>query len=175
MSTTRNGYDVIEDADSPRLRLWRIPGTDRHLRLLDGPIGFLLVHLILWFHEVIQPIDRGVWDEWAWSVRPVRGTTDVPSEHGAGVAVDVNATLHPMGKGGTFTLRQQARIRARLTFYKGLIEWGGNFRTRKDEMHFQAARKPRAAFVRLARRLLDSPRGKRILAANPGARKVIAA
>src|SRR4051812_28143633 len=96
---SQNGYPVIETnrttGSLPRLRKWIIPGTDRHVFLRDGSVGFVLVHLALWFHNTIERLDRGVWDEWGWAVRPVRGQTTGYSNHAAGAAEDLNATLHP--------------------------------------------------------------------------------
>jgi hypothetical protein len=176
---SQNGYPVLQTNRTtgalPRLRKWIIPGTNRHVFLRDGSAGFLLVHLALWFHERIEPIDRGTWDDWGWAVRPIRGQTTGYSNHAAGCAVDLNATLHPRGVSlATFKkIGQVALIRARLLFYRGVIGWGGDYQHSPiDGMHFEI-RKNMTATERLARRLSTSPRGRQILAANPGAADVI--
>lgn len=176
MSTSQNGYPVLEvryDGPLPRLRRWVIPGTGRHLILRDGSAGFVLLHLALWLHETVERIDHGVWDEWGWASRPVRGSSTTTSNHASGTACDLNATLHPLGKRGTFSPAQAKRIRRRLRImYLGMVRWGGDYRIRADEMHFELVR-PLGSVERLARGLMRTKRGRRILAANPGAREVI--
>jgi hypothetical protein len=179
MATSANGYPVLFDTrttgELPRLRKWVIPGTNRHVFLRDGSVGFLLVHFALWWHERIARLDarNTVWDEWGWAVRPIRGKTSGYSNHASASAIDLDATLHPIGVSiyKTFTKVQIARIRLRMAFFRGTLAWGGEW-SRPDGMHVEIA-KPMFNVEKLARRLSTSPRGKRILAANPGAREVI--
>jgi hypothetical protein len=179
MSTTVNGWPVLDSRTTgplPRLRKWILPGTDRHFLLRDGSLGFILAHVILWFHETVERLDlaEDVWDEWGYAVRPVRGQTSGYSNHAGGVAADVNATRHPIGVdvARTFTAKQVALIRRRLRLYRGLVTWGGAW-SRPDGMHFEISRSTLGAAERLARVLMLTPRGRRILAANPGARAAI--
>ncbi|GAA4075799.1 M15 family metallopeptidase [Nocardioides kongjuensis] len=175
MSTSQNGYPALDGRVTgplPRLRVWRIPGTGRHLALRDGSTGFLLVHLAMWFDRKVEDIDAGVWDEWGYAFRPVRGYVAL-SNHASGTAMDLNATQHPLGRADTFSPAEEKLILSRVNgFYAGCIRWGGEYRGRPDEMHFEIDRGI-GACERKARALLDSPRGRKILAANPGARKVI--
>lgn len=166
------------DGPLPRLRLWVIPGAGRHLLLRDGAVGFLLIHLATWWHRYFHRLDapHEVWDEWGHADRPVRGTTDVWSEHAGGVAEDLDATRHPRGVPilRTFTYLATVRIRRRLRMYHGVLEWGGNFKRTPDGMHFEWARGvPLAEAERQARRLFGTKIGQDILRANPGARQVI--
>jgi len=73
----------------------------------------------------------------------VRGTTDKLSNHSSGTAIDLNATRHPLGKVGTFPNEKVPMIRALAKKY-GLI-WGGDYRNRKDEMHFEVGLTPAKA------------------------------
>lgn len=164
-----NGYPALTSAEC---HVWIIPGTKRHFRMARGPAGFVLAHLILWFHETVERLDAGEWDDWGWAWRPIRGSgsTEVLSNH-AGYAVDLNATQHPMGvpTSSTFTGKQQAVIRSRLKVpFRGVIRWGGDYVNRPDAMHFEIVGGARAV-ASVARVLRNSPRGRRILAANPGA------
>lgn len=174
---SQNGYPGFEstrfDGPLPRLRKWVIPGIDRHLILRDGSAGFVLVWFALWFHDKIERLDLGVWDEWGWAYRPVRGAT-VLSNHASATAADLNATRHPLGvpTDRTFTKVQQRRIRRRLWWLGGLIRWGGDYQTRPDAMHVELD-KPLAVAERWARKLIYTKRGRMILAANPGAREAI--
>lgn len=180
MATTANGHTVIMDTTTdgplPRLRKWYIPGTGRHLLLRDGAMGFILVHVALWFHEAIERLNLSgqPWDEWGHAVRPVRGQTAGYSNHAGGVAEDLNATLHPRGVPATrtFTPKQIKAIERRMRFYLGLVIWGGKWRT-PDGMHFEIAPTSLKRCEQLARVLMKTPRGRRILEANPGAKGVI--
>lgn len=185
-----NGWQLLGSGltgQLPRLRRWTVPTpgvpsrvvhhidadpTVRQLVLRDGSAGFLLVHLALWFHEKVERLDLGVWDEWGYAPRPIRSGT-VPSNHGSGTAMDLNATRHPfhVPTSRTFTTKQVRAIKLRLRLYGGLIDWGGAWRVEnQDAMHFELAPgSSLAAVERRARLLTHSPRGKRVLAANPGA------
>lgn len=175
MSKSQNGYPALNGRVTgplPRLRVWRIPGADRTLTLRDGSTGFLLIHLAMWFDKKVEDIDAGIWDEWGYAYRPVRGFAAL-SNHASGTAMDLNATQHPLGEDETFSKAEERLILDRVEhFYGGCIRWGGEYRGRKDEMHFEIDRGI-GACERKARALLDTPRGRKILAANPGARKVI--
>lgn len=178
MPTSQNGWPVLEP-DSPKLYTWTIPartGTIR-LRLRNGSAGFLLCHLLLWLAETIEPLAGDSLDDWGYAHRPIRGQTTGFSNHASGTAADANAPRHWLGQRGTFGylihgLPAEIRIRTRLRFYRGTIRWGGDYRLRADEMHFELDR-PLADAERVARRLMGTSRGRRILEANPGQRAVI--
>lgn len=180
MALTVNGQKVIAAGDysgpGPHLRKWKIPGTDRHLVLRDGAMGFLLVHVAVWFDQEIERLDRRgqPWDEWGHAVRPVRGQTSGYSQHAGGVAEDLNATLHPRGVSihKTFTNKQIRKIRRRMKLYNGAIRWGGEWSV-PDGMHFEIAPVSSKKCDRIARLLLLTPRGRRITRANPGSKKAI--
>lgn len=175
---TPNGNPELTSTTSgklPRLRKFTIPvksGASRHVVLRDGSMGFLLVHFVLWWHEYVQPINLGVWDEWGWAPRPQRGSSRL-SEHAAGAAVDVNATRHPLGVPISRNLRPHeiALIRLRVRWYRGAIRWGGEWR-RPDGMHLEIVGGLRLC-ERVAKRRMRSGIGRRILEANPGLREVI--
>ena len=75
---------------------------------------------------------------------------------------------------GTHTLTkvQKAKIWIRLKLYSGVLRSGAFYSGRVDEMHTEI-NKPLAAAEKVARRLMKTPRGKRILKANPGQERVI--
>lgn len=173
MATSQNGWPALPDGDR-RLYVWTVPTKhgDIRIRLRNGSAGFVLCHLLLWFAEVVERITGGVLDDWGWAWRPVRGQSTGLSNHAAGCAFDVNALRHILGHRGTFARWQQIRIRARLLWLRGVVRWGGNYRTRVDEMHFEIV-KPLGDCERLARLLMKTPRGRRILRANPSQRAVI--
>jgi hypothetical protein len=157
MATSQNGWPVLSSGDTKK---WTIPDTGRHLILAKGAAGFILVHFALWFHESVEELDDGQWDDWGWANRPIRGSTST-SNHASGTAMDLNATKHPLGVQDTFTGEQERKIRKRLDLYDGCIRWGGDYQYRADEMHFEIDA-TKAAVVKVAERLRDSPRGVRV-------------
>lgn len=188
LPNSQNGFQVIFNRHG-FLREWKIPGTDRHLVLRDGSAGFLLADFALWYHRNIEKINRGVWDEWGWAPRDIRGSDEI-SNHASGTAEDLNATKHPLGVGGTFmfkvrhVVRRGGKRRVRRIYawakihiilrtrYRGIIRWGGDYSGRVDSMHFEINR-PLPACERRAKRLMRTRQGRLVLAANPGARKAI--
>lgn len=169
MSISQNGYSGITSYPDTYLQKWVIPVTSgeyRHVILRRGHIGFILTWLVVWYHENIEPINVGVWDEWGWAYRPVRGST-ILSNHASGTAVDVNATLHPLGLRKTFKYAwQYLELRWVLSVrLLGTIRWGADYERRADEMHFEI-NKDYASCRRVARRLRRTSIGKRIIEAN---------
>jgi hypothetical protein len=87
------------------------------------------------FHELIEPIDEGTFDDWGYAYRMVRGNATKLSCHSSGTAIDLNATRHALGKVGTFPAEKVPMIRALAKKYG--LKWGGDFKSRADEMHFE--------------------------------------
>lgn len=137
MVVSQNGYIAN---DITRTQSWKIPGTDRAIRLRKGSPGALLVHFAAWFDKNVEDIEAGQLDDWGYAERNIRGSETTVSNHASGTAMDLNATRHPLGKRGTFTATQAARIRTKLKEYNGCIRWGGDYVNRADEMHFEIVR-----------------------------------
>lgn len=172
MATSQNGWEALT-SDSPKLYTWDIPDTDRKLRLRNGSAGFLLIHLAMWFDAKVEDVEGGILDDWGYAYRPIRGYESGLSNHSSGTAMDLNATKHVLGAEDTFSAEDELRIKRRVNdFFDGAIRWGGEYSGRKDEMHFEIDVSLKAA-EKVARRLMDSPRGKRILHHNKGQRAVI--
>lgn len=128
-ATTRQGWPVQLTSENVSPLSW-ITG-----QVLDGDARTILDELCRRFHAEVEPIIKG--HSWGWSPRPVRGYTNVWSEHAAGTAVDLNAPAHYMGLRGTFTKEQEAAIRRILTDLGNVVVWGGVWTKRPDEMHFE--------------------------------------
>lgn len=134
MATSQNGYiankrDLIETIT--------IPGTSRQVALRKGAPGKLLAEFAGWFDKNIESVDGGQLDDWGYAERPIRGSTTTLSNHASGTALDINAPRHPLGRRHTFSSTNEAKIRAELRFYEGAIRWGGDYKNRADEMHFE--------------------------------------
>lgn len=177
MATSQNGWPALSPSSS-KLYTWHIPTRSGlvRVRLRNGSAGFLLAHLILWLSDRIEPVHGRTLDDWGYAYRPIRGATRL-SNHSSGTAADVNALRHVLGRRGTFGYRVRGkvaawRIRRALRVYRGCIRWGGDYRGRADEMHFEI----NASLSRCERRarfLMRGRRGRRILRANPSQRRVI--
>lgn len=129
--TTQNGFPVIEQSETES---WNVGG--RTFYTAPGAPTVVLKDLTRWFHTNVESLAYGGEDEWSWSPpRKAKLGTSI-SNHASGTAVDLNATLHPLGKKGTFSERQTAMIREKLKEYGGAVRWGGDYKT-GDEMHFE--------------------------------------
>lgn len=131
--------------------VFRVPGTNRSLQVRRD-IAPLLIGFAAEFHRLVEPITIDPRDDWGYNCRLVRGRTAV-SHHAGGLAIDLNATRHPLGRRGTFNPRQRATIRA--LCHKYGLRWGGDF-TRADEMHFEC-NLPRDQALALVARLQKTP------------------
>lgn len=135
--TTIKGWKVIARGDSPMLKLFTVPGTKRKL-LLRKDVGPYLIAFASEYHQQIEPIDVGTFDDWAWSPpRKGRASTRV-SDHCGGVAIDLNATKEGSQSPSNVYWRKHPvkalRMRALLKKYR-LLEWGGDYKKFFDPMH----------------------------------------
>lgn len=141
-----NGFLVSPSAEEIGLKTYLVPGTETKLRVRSD-IAPLLVGLATEFHQKVEPLHTG----WCWSYayRSVRGSSR-PSFHSAGIAIDLNAPKHPLGVRNTFSIKQRAVIRALAKKYG--LRWGGDYKSRADEMHFEVIL-PKAEALALVQRL----------------------
>lgn len=181
MPVSQNGFTVLTPG-SRLLHTWVVPGIEVSdtMTLRQGSAGFNLIFWMSLFDKRVEDVDDNYpgRDDWPYAYRPVRGYSTW-SNHASGTAIDLNATDHPLGKAGTFTDAEvqiiHRMLRARFVPKGGtipVIRWGGDYRNRKDEMHFECALSLPYQ-EEIARKLMKTPRGKMILAANPGQAKVI--
>ena len=133
---SQNGWVASEDQNAIGIKSFAVPGTKIKLRCAEK-VAPLLVTFAAEFHAHIEPIDEGALDDWGYCFRNVRGATDKLSNHSSGTAIDLNATKHPLGHAGTFTPMQTVMIQALCKKYG--LTWGGNYKNRKDEMHFEVS------------------------------------
>ena len=137
MEKSANGWPASADPEAIDIVRKRVPETDLKLRVAK-PVAPLLIGFAAEFHKLVEPIDEGkTLDDWGYCYRKVRGSNTVVSNHSSGTAIDLNATQHPLAAVGTFN-DDQVRVINRLCRKYGL-RWGGNYRNRKDEMHFEIA------------------------------------
>lgn len=170
---SQNDWPVVVAA-SPLLYVWTIPsrtGTFR-LKLRRGSAGFLLAHFALWYADSIERVAGKVADDWGYApMRYVRGSDESISNHSSGTAIDLNALQHPLGR-VTLSPWKRIKIRARLWIYAGAIRGGLDYAHRKDEMHYEI-NKSLGFCETIARKMIGTDRGRKLLDANPTQRAVI--
>ena len=132
--TSYNGWTASKDQAEIGIKSYPIPGTNLKIRCAET-VAPLIVEFCKEFNELIEPLDGGQLDDWGYCFRMVRGSTDRLSNHSSGTAIDLNATKHPLGKIGTFPVEKVPMIRALAKKY-GLF-WGGDYKNRPDEQHFE--------------------------------------
>ena len=134
METSYNGWPASKDQAEIDVQSYLVPGTDRKLRCAAA-VAPLLIGFAAEFDKLIEPIDAGTFDDWGYAYRMVRGNPTKLSCHSSGTAIDLNATKHPLGKYDTFPAEKVPMIRALAKKYG--LKWGGDFKTRPDDMHFE--------------------------------------
>jgi len=137
MARSQNGYPANDRA---LVSSRPVLGSDVRLSVRNGPAGDVLLAYGARHHRRVEPISNGRagLDDWGYAERPIRGSRFSLSNHASGTAIDLNAPRHPLGARGTFTPAQVRTIRAILADdFDGVIRWGGDYRGRKDEMHFE--------------------------------------
>jgi hypothetical protein len=139
MKKSQNGWPASPDQKEIGIKEFKIKNTDRKMRL-QKDAGVILAAFAAEFHAQVEPIDEGVFDDWAYAYREVRGSDTDLSNHSSGTAIDLNATKHPLHAENTFTKQQAAKIRELCKKYG--LRWGGDYAKRKDEMHFEVIETP---------------------------------
>ena len=134
--TSPNGWPASEDRKTIGIKSFAIPGTKLKIACAKD-VAPILVAFCQDFHGWVEPIDQGQLDDWGFAFRMTRGSDKVLSNHSSGTAVDLNALKHPLGKSNTFTKQQTNTIQLLIVKYG--LSWGGNYKRRKDEMHFEIA------------------------------------
>jgi hypothetical protein len=134
--TSPNGWLASEDRKALGIESFTVPGTKIKFACAKA-VAPLLVNFAKEFHELVEPIDEGQLDDWGFAFRMTRGSEKILSNHSSGTAIDLNAIKHPLGKSNTFNREQRNMIILLITKYG--LAWGGNYKKRKDEMHFEIA------------------------------------
>jgi hypothetical protein len=132
--TSPNGWPASEDRKAIGIQSFVVPGTKLKIACAQA-VAPILVGFCKEFHELVEPIDQGQLDDWGYAFRMTRGSDKVLSNHSSGTAVDLNASKHPLGKSNTFNKEQCNIITLLITKYG--LAWGGHYKKRKDEMHFE--------------------------------------
>ena len=144
LGTSQNGWPAHPDPEVVKLVRMTIPlRSGKSVTLpLRAEIAPALVEMIRWWDATVEPVNPG--DTGSYSYRPIRGYSQI-SNHASGTAIDINGSQHKLGARGTVSPEIATAISAKA---KSLgLRWGGNYRNRADEMHFEVNAPPPAAAV----------------------------
>lgn len=151
MASSQNGWPASSNRDAIDIISIEVEGCKTKFAVAKK-VAPIFRAFLAEFNEKVEKIDKGQ-DDWGYAFRQVRGSTDMLSNHASGTAVDVNALKHPLGARDTFRLEQEVTIRELCTKYG--LRWGGDYKNRKDEMHFEIQESPRQVKARIKRLGLD--------------------
>lgn len=118
-----------------------------------GAVATILRYVAEQFHRRVEPLHPG--HCWGYNYREVRGGASI-SNHAAGCAIDINAPAHTMGVRGTFNDAQVEQIEAIVSECHGAVRWGGSYRSRPDEMHFEVVASPVDAVTAASRLIITA-------------------
>jgi hypothetical protein len=152
---SQNGWPASADRDEIHVKNYEVAGTSRHLAC-TADVAAILCAFAAKFHKLVEPIDAGVFDEWGHALRNVRGAIGTVSNHGSGTAMDLNASKHPLGKENTFKPEQVVKIHALCKEFG--LRWGGDYKTRKDDMHFEIVENRAQVKARVKAMKLPTPK-----------------
>lgn len=130
-ATSQNGWPAAKDTPLQTLTVGAAsfaPGVRK------GDVHTVLGYVAKRFNSEVEALVKG--SCWGFAYRDISGSTDL-SNHASGTAIDCNAPKHPLGKEGTFSSKQVTAIHKIIADCNGVIRWGGDYKGRKDEMHFE--------------------------------------
>ena len=123
MAISRNGWDVYESYSHPKLV--NFPWVTGKVR--DGDHFVVLDYIARRIHNEVEKIVKA--HSWGHNPRPVRGYTNIWSEHATGTCFDFNAPKNGLGVSihKSFSKAQIARIRQIIKDGQGAGRWGGEW------------------------------------------------
>jgi len=149
MASSQNGWPASDEPRTIGVEAYVVPGTQIKIRC-SKKVAPLLINFCAEFNMDVEKLEGKVYDDWGYAYRAIRGQEDAGnlSNHASGTAVDLNATKHPLGKRGTFTKEQEVKIRALAVKYG--LRWGGDYKKRADEQHFEINLSPLGVKAKIA-------------------------
>ena len=158
MTKSQNGWPASKNEKEIGIKIFKVKNTDRKMRLQEDA-GVILAAFAAEFHAQVEPIDEGVFDDWAYAYRDVRGSDSDLSNHASGTAIDLNATKHPLHAQNTFTKQQAVIIRELCKKYG--IRWGEDYKGRIDPMHYEVIETPEQVKQRIEKMGLKNKKEKK--------------
>ena len=139
MASSQNGWPASADPKTISIKSYLVPNTQLKLRVAEK-VAPILINFAAEFNELVEKLEGKQLDDWGYAYRQVRGSTDMLSNHASGSAIDLNANRHPLGSKDTFQPKQVDVLLELCDKYR--LRWGGLYRNRKDEMHFEIVESP---------------------------------
>lgn len=134
MAKSQNGFPASDKPAEIGVRSFTVPGTQVSLPI-RADVAPRLLEMAQWFHTNVEPLRKG--ECWGYGYRNIIGGTEL-SNHSSGTAIDLNAPSHPLGKFGTVPAGKRAAISAKAGELG--LRWGGDYKGRVDEMHFEVVK-----------------------------------
>lgn len=149
MASSQNGWPASDEPRTIGVEAYVVPGTQIKIRC-SKKVAPLLINFCAEFNMEVEKLEGKTLDDWGYAYRAIRGQEDAGnlSNHASGTAVDLNASKHPLGKRGTFTKEQEVKIRALADKYG--LRWGGDYKNRADEMHYEINLSPLGVKAKIA-------------------------
>lgn len=130
----KQGYWISENGwrmcDTAELDFSAVPVIGWKVGVRKGAPNLLLKALMVRLHREVEPLitsQCGVFT----------GTNSMPnSNHNSGTALDYNWNKHPFHAWGTWGANR-GKVDKIITDFRGTIEFGGNWTSPRDEMHFE--------------------------------------
>lgn len=132
-ATSQNGWTAGTSSEIPLSSL-AVGAATFPAGVRAGDVYTVLRYVAVQFNATVEALySPGCWGH---NYREISGSTSL-SNHASGTAIDCNAPDHPLGAAGTFSAAQVSAIRTILSRCNGVVRWGGDYSSRKDEMHFE--------------------------------------
>lgn len=151
MPTSYNGWSASKDPSAIGIVPFVVQGESFPSGVKGGDVEVVFRYLCEQFHRRVEPLVRSDYhqaDDWGYYYRANVNNPSTLSCHSSGTAIDINATRHPNGSRGTFTVAQFSEID------RILAELGSVVRQLRgyDEMHFEISGS-KAEVAEVARRI----------------------
>jgi hypothetical protein len=142
MSRSSNGWPVLTSSADPKLTVIRIPntGTPGIPLRLHKDCAAVLAYVAGRVHKEVSDLRENnvsgkTQDEGGYNYRKIDGTSRF-SNHASGTAMDLNWQKWPMGR-KAMTKKQRTAALLIAEDLEEVIRWGGTYRSRVDEMHWE--------------------------------------
>jgi len=167
---SQNGWPASSDRSVVNIQTFTVPLSQGTLKIpLRGEAAPRLIEMIRWWDANIEPVTLGSGlGTWGYAFRTIRGITTTLSNHASGTAIDINAPKHPLGARNTVQADKVAAMRAKAAELG--LRWGGDYKGRADEMHFEVTTLPPPEVVAYSQQ-----RSQGIAAAVPEAAELVTA
>lgn len=152
MRYSQNGYG----AQPTLIASYTVPGTNVRVSVRKGDASVVLLEVLRLYHTTVEPLRQK--DTGGYNPRSIIGG-NILSNHASGTAVDARWQDHPIGRRGTHTDKQRRAINAILDKMDGVIRWGGNYKGRPDDMHFEIVGTP-AQLAKVADKIRNPEKAK---------------